>query len=91
MEETSILTSLSICLNRLVREREDIEDIFRMIDFPGERLEELDIYAVGEVDMKGVAMLTVYCRSVCSISFFILLSISQSAQKSWDPWMFLST
>ena len=62
-----------------------------MIDFSGERLEELDIYAVGEVDMKGVAMLTVYCWSVCSISFFILLLISQSAQKSWDPWMFLST
>ena len=62
-----------------------------MINLPGERLEELDIYAVGEVDMKGVAMLTVYCWSVCSISFFILLLISQSAQKSWDPWMFLST
>ena len=39
-----------------------------MIDFPGERLDELDIYAVGEVDMKGVAMLTVYCWSVCSIN-----------------------
>ena len=49
-----------------------------MINRPGERLEELDIYAVGEVDMKGVAMLTVYCRSVCSISFFIFLLISQS-------------
>ena len=49
-----------------------------MIDFPGERLEELDIYAVGEVDMKGVAMMTVYCRSVCSISIFIHLTFDFS-------------
>ena len=32
--------------------------------FLGERLDELDIYAVGELDMKGVAMMTIFCRLI---------------------------
>ena len=32
--------------------------------FLGERLDELDIYAVGELDMKGVAMMTIFCRFI---------------------------
>ena len=31
-------------------------------------MEELDIYAVGELDMKGVAMLTIYCRFISILS-----------------------
>ena len=40
----------------------------------GERLEELDIYAVGELDMKGVAMLTIYCRFISILSPQLLLT-----------------
>ena len=29
----------------------------------GGRLEELDMYAVGELDLTALALLTVYCRS----------------------------
>ena len=68
------MSSLNICggdfysdklidLLEQIGKRQQFWQILNTFKFSGERLEELDIYAVGELDMKGVAMLTVYCRS----------------------------
>ena len=70
----SNMSSLNICggdfysdklidLLEQIGKRQQFWQILNTFKFSGERLEELDIYAVGELDMKGVAMLTVYCRS----------------------------
>ena len=77
------MSSLNICggdfysdklidLLELIGQWKNMLDTQNRCEFPGERLEELDIYAVGELDMKGVAMLTVYCRSASYVSHLLL-------------------
>ena len=57
------MTSLQVCGGDFYTDR--LEGLLEVV---GGRLEELDVYAVGEVDMKALAMLTIYCSGLRSLS-----------------------
>ena len=45
------------------------DNLLELLEGMGEQLKDLDLYAVDEIDMKAIAMISIYCKNLVSLSF----------------------
>ena len=59
------------CLNQLHICAGDFysDNLIDLLEEIGSQLEDLDLYAVDELDMKGIAMISIYCQNLKKLGF----------------------
>ena len=55
-----------------------LDNLLDLLENVGEKLKDLDLYAVDQLDMKALAMISIYCKNLgwCKKSYFQNLDIS---------------